>query len=148
MRCFTALLLCCFLMGCCSSRQICWESSDEQIKIVPHYEYMDVFILPISSETRKAVIDVQRSFAVSSDKTRYNLLFRNPDKYVIPAPKNCIRKNVYLLDPNDKEKKKTLPWSKGEWELHLSFTGDVPRTPLDAKFKIWLHWYCPFIDGA
>jgi hypothetical protein len=92
-------------------------------------------------------IEVKRSWAKKDGQTYQLATRRNEyvDSQTDPTPWTFEWVDLLVAENGRQDR---VPWSEGEWELHLEYTDSSLRQPIDARFKLWAQSYNPVRDGA
>lgn len=139
---FLALSL---ITGCMPLQQIEWRSSTAEVRISPEENALTVTALtPTQNAAAQPSVDSRFSYAMR-DGHRYPVSARK-SSYVQPKPTYWTIDILELRDPVDSAK--SLPWTNGEWHVHLEYAGGSTRPPIDARFRLWTFWYSPLIHGV
>ena len=139
-RLFAALFPLLILSGCAPLKQIDWKSSNENIRISPGGESLDVTVrVGVPTGNSRAQINEETSYAEKSG-SRFKIRVR-ANEYADKFGGPWRSWHVHLAD--------RWSWGNGDWRLHLEFTGtESPIPSVDADFKLWTFFYSPFVHGA
>lgn len=91
-------------------------------------------------------IDVSRSFAISQDGTHYNLR-KSRNSYVDSQPNPQFWTSDLLALISNNSTDEVVPWTPGNWKLHLVYVYEQTESIVDAAFLINKYFYMMIIHG-